>query len=283
MTEGFLLGALAATAWGFADILVTTYARRIGFLRALLVIQSCGLVFLAGLAIALGDLPSLTASQWLWIAALGPLAILAYAGFYRALELGPISIVSPIASTNGALLVLLAVLVLGESVTAGQAVGCALVIGFVALASSESAAARVESASGIRLAVVTSVAFAGYLFALARLAEDLGWLVPILLTRVVAVALLVALTAVRDDRPRGRLGAVGVLACAAAGSLDAVGFLAFNRGAELGEVAITGAASAAYPLIPIAWGILALKERVAPRQYVGAAGALLGMVLLSLA
>lgn len=283
MTEAFVLGAGAATAWGFADILVTTYVRRTGFLRTLLVIQSCSLALLTALAVALADLPHLTASQWASVVALGPLAVLAYAGFYRALELGPISIVSPIASANGALLVLLAVLVLGETVTAMQGIACALVVAFVALASSEPAAARVSAGSGIRLALVTCVAFAGYLLALARLAEELGWLMPILLTRAVAVAFLVALTAAGDERARRPLGPVGLLGCGAAGSLDALAFLAFNRGAELGEVAITGAASAAYPLIPIAWGVLALKERVAPRQLVGVGGVLLGMALLAMA
>ena len=283
MSDGFLLGAGAATAWGLADILVTSYARRAGFLRALLVIQCFGLFFLAALAAGLGDLPTPTGSQWVLFAAMGPVAIVAYAGFYRALELGPIAIVSPIASASGALVVLLAVLVLGETVTLGQASACALVVGFVALASAEPAAARVESKSGIRLALLTTVAFAGYLLGLARLAEELGWLVPILATRAFAVALVVVLAVGSRDRPRGPLGTAGVIGCAAAGALDAVGYLAFNRGAELGEVAITGAASAAYPLIPIAWGVIALHERAAPRQFLGAAGVLAGMVLLAVA
>ena len=68
----------------------------------------------------------------------------AYGGFYKALELGPIAIVSPIASANGAMIVLLAVIVLGESLTRGQALGCALVLGFIVLASLEPAAERLS-------------------------------------------------------------------------------------------------------------------------------------------
>ena len=70
--------------------------------------------------------------------------------------------------------------------------------------------------------------------------------------------------------------------CAATGALEASGYLFFNRGAEIGELAITGAAASAYPVIPIAVGLFALRERVAWHQLVGVAGVLAGMVLLSL-
>ena len=47
-------------------------------------------------------------------------------------------------------------------------------------------------------------------------------------------------------------------------------------------MAITSAAAAAYPVIPILVGLLALRERIAWRQLVGVAGVLCGMVVLSL-
>ncbi|HYN50012.1 MAG TPA: EamA family transporter, partial [Thermoleophilaceae bacterium] len=78
------------------------------------------------------------------------------------------------------------------------------------------------------------------------------------------------------------LGRAGVLGCAATGALEASGYLLFNRGAEIGELAITGAAVSAYPVIPIAVGLFALRERVAWHQLIGVAGVLVGMVLLSL-
>ncbi len=209
----------------------------------------------------------------------------AYAGFYRALELGPIAIVSPIASANGAVVVLLAVLVLGESLTAVQALGCFLVLGFIVLAAREpdGRARRTGDGSGIRLALIASVAFGGYLFALATMSDDLGWLVPILIARSVTVAIVAAVAVARPPPSPGvaRAG-IGVLGCVGAGLLDASGYLVFNRGAEIGEVAITSAAASAYPVIPILVGLFALRERIAWHQLVGVAGVLCGMVVLSL-
>jgi drug/metabolite transporter (DMT)-like permease len=283
VSDGFVLGSLAALAWGLADVSVTYLSRRGGFFTTLLYTQTAGVALLVVVALALADLPGASGAELLALAALGPVAVAAYAGFYRALELGPIAIVSPIASSNGAIVVLLAVLVLGESLTALQALGCVLVLGFIGLAALEPGGGRAEEGTnGIRLALVTAVSFGIYLFGLATISEELGWLLPILVARTAAVAILAAVAAAWPPPRRGSLGRLGVLGCMGAGALDAAGYLAFNRGGEIGEVAITSAAAAAYPVIPILVGLLALRERIAWRQLVGVAGVLGGMVVLSL-
>ena len=115
---------------------------------------------------------------------------------------------------------MLALLVLGESLSAGQAVGCVLVLGCIILAALEPRAVIEEAGAGtgVRLAIVAAAAFGGYLFGLAILSEELGWLVPILLTRTVAVAILatvkVAGRVPQAEHMAGRL----VLACLAAAS-----------------------------------------------------------------
>ena len=283
MSDGFVLGTLAAVAWGLADVLVTYVSRRGGFFKTLLLSQIFGVALLVVVALALDDLPGPSTAQVLALVALGPVAAAAYAGFYRALELGPIAIVSPIASANGAVVVLLAVLVLDESLTAVQALGCFLVLGFIVLAAREpDAEPAAGNGSGIRLALVASVAFGGYLFVLATMSEDLGWLVPVLIARSVTVAIVSAVAVARPPPSPGALGRLGVLGCVGAGLLDASGYLLYNRGGEIGEVAITSAAAAAYPVIPILVGLFALRERIAWHQLVGVAGVLGGMVVLSL-
>jgi drug/metabolite transporter (DMT)-like permease len=283
MSDGFVLGTLAAIAWGLADVLVTYLSRRGGFLRTLLLTQAFGVVLLVVLALALDEVPGPSSAQLLALVALGPVAVAAYAGFYRALELGPIAIVSPVVSANGAIVVLLAVFVLGESLSTIQALGCCFVLAFIMLAAYEPSAEPAEGdGSGIRLALAASLAFGVYGFVLARMSEELGWLVPVLIARAVTVALVVAVVAARPPPARESLARLGLLGCTCAGLLDAAGYLAFNRGAELGEVAITSAAASAYPVIPILVGLFALAERVAWHQVAGVGGVLCGMIVLSL-
>jgi drug/metabolite transporter (DMT)-like permease len=281
VNSGFVLGLGAALAWGFADVIVTYYARQMGFLRALLVIHGLSLVPLTALALVLGAPQGASWTQWAAAAALGPLAVAVYAAFYRALELGPISIVSPITSAFGAVVVLLALLV-GEALTELQALGCVLVLSFVVLASVEKTSGIQWGSEGVRLSVLVCLLFGAYLFLLGLLSEDLGWLFPILLSRTVAVVILAGIVAVRREEEAWSLSRAGILGCAATGALEASGYLFFNRGAEIGELAITGAAASAYPVIPIAVGLFALRERVAWHQLVGVTGVLAGMVLLSL-
>jgi drug/metabolite transporter (DMT)-like permease len=252
MSDSFVLGTLAAVAWGLADVLVTYLSRRGGFVRTLLLTHAFGVALLVVVALALDYVPAPSAGQLLVLGALGPVAVVAYAGFYKALELGPIAIVSPIVSANGAIVVLLAVLVLGESLNSVQALGCFLVLGFIVLAAREPQAEGAEGDGiGIRLALVASVSFGVYLFGLGAMSEELGWLVPILVVRSVALALVAAVAVARPPPSRGSLGGVWLMGCLGAGLLDASGYLAFNRGGEIGEVAITSAAAAAYPVIPI--------------------------------
>ena len=283
MTSGFVLGTLSAISWGFADVFVTYLSRRAGFFRTLLLTQVFGVGLLVIVALALDDLPGPSGTQLLLLAALGPVAVAAYGGFYKALELGPIAIVSPIASANGAVVVILAVLVLGESLSAVQVLGCVLVLGFIVLAALEPKTTGANTGtSGVRLALIASTAFGGYLFVLATISDDLGWLVPVLIARSITVALLATVAVTRPPRSSGSLGRLGVLGCVCAGVLDAAGYLVYNRGAEIGEVAITSAAASAYPVIPITVGLVALRERVATHQLVGVGGVLAGMVVLSL-
>lgn len=280
-----MLGASAALCWGVVDVAIAWLARRAPFVSVAFVVQGASLAVLVGLAVALGDAPDLGAGQWVAIAALGPVGTIAYLAFYRALQLGPIAIVSPIASANGAIVVVLAVVLLGDTLTATQALGAAVVVCCVVLAAvelGERVPASPVDGDGIRLAVLATVLFGGYLFSLVALADPLGWLLPILLTRMTGLPLLAVVVARRHERPWRLLGP-GMLGLACAvGCLDSAGFLLFNRGAEIGQAALTSAAAATYPLLPIACGLLLLHERLRSHQVVGVAGVLAGMALLAL-
>ncbi len=166
MSNGFVLGTLSAIAWGSTDLFVAYVSRRIGFFRTVLLSQFLGVCMLATMAIAIVEVPAASAGQVLALVVLAPMAVVAYGGFYKALELGPIAIVSPIVSANGVVVVVLALLVLSESLSAVQAVGCVLVLGSLILAALEPRAVIEEAGagSGVRLAIVAALAFGGYLF-----------------------------------------------------------------------------------------------------------------------
>src|SRR5918994_6260015 len=126
---GILLGLTAALAWGFADVLATAASRRIGAFRVVLAFHVVAMVLLAVLLAATGEgLAGVSAGDLAWLVLVGLLGGVSYLAFYRALAIGPISIVSPIVSAYAAVTVLCAVVIGGERPTAGEIAAIVVVI-----------------------------------------------------------------------------------------------------------------------------------------------------------
>src|SRR5690348_17179400 len=122
---GVGLGIVVALLWGSADILAALAARRLRTFKTTFVSQSVGLLALLAFGTAAFwflHLPfTLTA---IGLSALigiftGFCAALGYFAFYRALEIGPIAIVSPITATSSTFTLILSTLILQEQLTLG--------------------------------------------------------------------------------------------------------------------------------------------------------------------
>ncbi|MFN8185789.1 MAG: DMT family transporter [Gaiellales bacterium] len=282
---GVAFGLAAALLWGTADYLAAVASRRSGSFRVVLGFHLIAVAMLAILVVATGTVDDVSAADavtLLWVGALGALS---YATFYRSLEIGPISIASPIISAYAAVSLVLAVLVLDETLTGGQIVAAAVVLLGVLLASADLAQLhRIQrrQAIGILLAIVTAIAIGAFVFGNAYYAIDLGWLMPIFLSRGFATLFLL-LAATRSGAWRldfaGRTPSWFVLVAILA-ALDTGGYAVFNLGAERAETSIVSAASAPYAVIPIVAGVLFLHERPRPVQWLGVAGVVGGVVLL---
>jgi drug/metabolite transporter (DMT)-like permease len=280
---GIALGLTAALSWGLADYVAALSSRDAGTLRVVLGFHVLATVILGLLCAgteALDDVRWADVPPFIGIGALGAVSYLA---FYRSLAIGPISIVSPIVSGYAAVTVVLAVIILGDRLSTGQILAVLVVMTGVVLASSDLARMRgIERAQalGLVLAIVATVAIGGFVFGIAYYAEDLGWLAPIFLGRAFTTV-FIALALVRERQPfprEGRfLAAITILAL-----VDTAGFIAFNFGIRHAETAVVATAAAPYAVVPIAMGVLLLRERPASIQWAGIAAVIGGVVLLGL-
>ena len=282
---GIALGLAAAISWGFSDYCATLASRRTGALRTVLGFHAISIVVLAVAVAATGALSGVTVEQVLVMLGLGVIGWISYLGFYRALAIGPISIVSPIVSGYAAVAVILAVVLLGESLSAGETAAVLVAFSGVALASTDLAQIRTAERAqmvGILLAVMTMVSIGAFVFGISYYSTELGWLGPIFLGRIFT-GLLIALTALRggqwrfEDRSRALLGLLGAIA-----ALDTAGYIAFNVGVRNAETSLVATAAAPYAVVPIVLGVLILRERPAPVQWLGVALVIGGLVLLGL-
>ena len=281
---GILFGLLTALSWGVSDYVATLATRRTGVVTALVSFHVVSTVVLGVAVAASGALDGVTARQLGVLAAFSLVGWAFYLSFYKALSIGPISIVSPIVSGYGAVTVVLAVVGLGESLNAGQTAAVGVSVAGVLLASSDLGQIRQierQQRLGLLLALVATVAGGGFVLGISLYSEDLGWLGPIFLGRLFVTGLLLASSArhvnLRELRPGSTLGLVAGVAI-----LDTAGFVAFNLGVQKAATSVVATAAAPYAVPTIILGVLLLGERPKPPQWVGIGLVIGGLVLLGL-
>lgn len=277
-----IFGLGAAVAWGFSDVGAAVVGRRLGSLATVVVAQIAGLV--AAVAAYLVERPAWdgTSGDLALLAGSGAIAAIAYVALYRALELGPIALVSPIVAAYAVPPVVLAVLLLDEALAGIVLAGVIVTLAGVALSSSDLRRARTEGSSraGVPLAVLAMLLFGLASFVLGRESQVLGWLPASTIGRLFSVLALLVLALVR--RPEVRGGAAALGGAALVGLADISGIALYTIGTERGLIAIVTAASATFVIIPVAAGIAFLGERPAPNQLAGVGLVVGGLLMLGL-
>ena len=284
-----IYGLLAAIGWGTTDFLAAVSGRRLGSLPALAVSQLVGIVLATALFLVNGQgVASLHGLVWFLIAN-GVIAMVAYSLHYRALELGPVAVVSPVGAGYAVVGFGLAVLLLPDETPGPVAIlgGIVTIVG-VFLVSANLPALRAglhERPPGLWWAVGSAVGFGVAGFILGVIAKDSNdWIATLFTTRVVLVLAYIPLLVARRRTFHKVAGATAIayVAAAAAGAFDLMGVASYSAGATRGFLSVVLAASAVFPAIAVALSVVFLKERLVVNQYVGIAVVISGLLLLAL-
>jgi drug/metabolite transporter (DMT)-like permease len=283
---GILLGLTAALSWGLADYFAAVASRRTGAFRVVLGFHLVAMILLGLLVVATGEgLRDVSTGDLAWFALVGLLGGFSYLAFYRALAIGPISIVSPIVSAYAAVTVVCAVLIGGERLGGGETAAIVVVLLGVLLASSDLAqlgALERIALVGILLALATAVLIGVFVYGVAYFSAEYGWLVPIVLARGFSTLFLVAV-ALRGgewrfpDRSPLLLATIALIAV-----VDTLGYVAFNFGVRHADTSVVATAAAPYSVVPIVAGVVLLHERPRATQWTGVAFVIAGLILLGL-
>lgn len=282
MLDTVLLALAASLCWGTSDFTAGLKARTIGLPLVLAVTQGIGL--LASLAIVAAATPRLPgagpaiASLGAGVAVIGGLAC-----FYRALAVGTMSVVAPIAATGVAIPVVVGVLG-GDHLSAVQVLGMLAAVCGVVLASRHpgtdpTAADRRAHRNVVALALASAAAFGSY-FLLAHIGARGGvaWLLALAhitsVGGVLAFGLLAGTSwgvpALRDLR-----------VLAAAGALDFGATALYGIANRDGQLSIVAVAGSLYPVATVLLARAVLAEHVTRIQALGVALALLGVALIA--
>ena len=253
----------------------------------MLVSQGVGLLGLSVLLIARGTAPP-ELSRLLPAIFAGVGGIVGLTAFYRALAIGTMSIVAPIAST-GVVVPVVVGIAQGESPAALQVVGIVAAVVGVVLASREQGpgledtpaarARRGAAGASIALALVAAIGFGGFFVGLRASARaDVPWALAAGRGAGVVVLLLAAFVRrpARVARDRRTL-----LALSTMGALDLSANALYALATRHGLLSVVAVASSLYPVATVVLARLVLGERVRRIQEVGIAAAIAGVALIA--
>jgi drug/metabolite transporter (DMT)-like permease len=273
------LGFASALVWGAADFLGGLKSRQLQLLTVLLVSQAAGLVGVVAWAAVRGEgLPSEVIPWGIANAITGTIGL---AAFYRALAVGAMGVVAPISASAAAIPVAVGVIG-GERPALLQIAGIGVAMVGVALASYEPPSDEEQrtgrASTGAGLALIAALGF-GFFFVGLDKGSDIDLVWTLVIGRTVSTTLL--LLAAAAMRPQLRMSGGDTGAVVAVGVLDMTANALFAAATTLGLVSVVSVLGSLYPVTTLLLARFLLGERLHRIQRGGAAGALVGVALIS--
>ncbi|MFE1314621.1 EamA family transporter [Streptomyces sp. NPDC058755] len=283
MTAFFAL--TTSLLWGLADFGGGLLTRRTPALTVVVASQAIAAVVLGAIVVATGGWTEAGPRLWFAVAAglAGPLAVFA---FYKALALGPMGVVSPLATLSVAVPVGVG-LILGERPGALQVAGIAVAVTGVVLAGGPQLRGAPVQRLTILLTLVAALGF-GTVFALITEASTnvTGLFLSLFVQRVTSVAaggaaLYASVRRGDPALPEGGLPGASLPALAFVGLADVAANGTYAVAAQHGPVTVAAVLASLYPVVTALAARGFLSERLRAIQAAGAGLALLGTLLLA--
>ena len=275
-----MLALGAAAFYGSADFVGGLALRRNAVLLVALGTQVSGLLVLL-VAIPLLGPAAFTTSDLILGSIAGLFGGLGLLIIYRALAMGPMSVVAPISALSAATVPVVAGLILGERPGVSALLGIVVSLGAVVLITREKTEPGIERLSnprGLLFALVGGAMF-GLFFVFQHQTGDSAGLWPLLAARLTSVSLLALLFARRrtplavDRRLAGSL--------LFGGSLDMLANIFFLMATRHGMLAVVAALTGLYPASTVLLAQTRLNERMQRTQMLGLGVAAFAAVLVA--
>lgn len=271
-------GLTAAVLWAVAGMCSSTFGRRASPFVGVAIANVVGAAVATAAALAIDGVPrGAAAADWGWSTLYGLALGAALACAFWAIANGPVGLVAPIISCEGAIAALVSVGT-GEHLQLAAGVGLiAIAIGIV-VSVVERTQFGIRAVSGRRRTALIVAGFSAILFAGTLLTSsratglDPLWVVATgRAVGVLTISVPVLLRLGGPGRPT-RLWWLLVLN----GVADVVAFAAFVEGSR-SSVAIASVLGSEYAVVMVLFGVVAFRERLAPWQWAGVATTLAGV------
>jgi drug/metabolite transporter (DMT)-like permease len=255
-------GMAATMAWGTSDFLGGYASRRANAFLFTAIFNAGGLVLVSTLAVA-SHAAFLSERGAIWVLAGGICGSAAVAIFFRALAMGRMGLVAPVAAVLGA-----AIPAVFSMLTEGFP-GKIAIVGFVFAAVGLWLITRTEGGSspkGIGLAVIAGVGFAAFYLCIREAGSgSVFWFAT--LTRAGGLAVTALIVMLQGNWRE--ITPVGVRWAVFAGCIDSCGTMLFVRASQSGRLDEAVVISSLYPAVTVLLARFVLKEHFTRWRFVG--------------
>lgn len=271
-----LLALLASAAWGTSDFIGGRATRGRHVVGVLGITRPTGLV-IVGVLVVIGGGP-VVGERWVAAACSGASLIGGMWCLYRALAIGPMSVLAPIFATGAIVPVLWGVLS-GEAPNAFTFAGLAVAgAGSVLAARAPSTDGGHVEPRGVAYALGAALGI-GVGLVLTDFAAEQDALSAVFVARATEVVIVVSLLAARWRTWGPELRSPGLLPLA--GAIDISASLLFAVASRTGLLPVVSVLSSLYPVITVLLARALLDERMSRAQAGGAALTLFGVAVVA--
>ncbi len=281
---GILFGIIAMIGWGFADFFAAMAARKTSVVKTLVWSQIIGTAMLIFIFPLFFKIPAVSFTLVILILISAFLNIIALLAFYKGMQIGNVSVISPISSAYAAVTVILSLVFLNEKLNALQAAGVSLAILGTILASFKlHGLMRLKPeniARGVGYGLIAMLGWGIAFVFIDILIENLGWFFPPLLIKAAGIFYILSYAGTAKKSISFPKNAA--LLVALIGILETIGFLSIGAGMSFEQTSIVVPVSSTYALMTVILAQTFFRETIELNQKIGIAAVLLGLVLLSI-
>lgn len=281
---GIILGIVAMITWGTADFLVAKAVRRANVIKTFIWTQIVGVIFFLLIFFLFFKFPTVSVATLALILITGLILFIAGLAFFKGLQVGYLSVISPIASSGAIIAVILSLVFLKETITTLQATGIALAILGTILTSfrfHDIMKLKLKSIEkGVKYALITAIGWGVMLVLIDILVDKIGWFFPIFFIKAAAVFYVLTYSGfmkINISFPKNV-----TLLIILVGIMEAAAFLAFSVGLSTVNTSIIAPIVTAFPVVTIILARIFFKEILELTQKIGVVSVLIGLVLLAL-
>ena len=280
-----LAGLGGMFGWGTSDFLANYASEKIGHFKTFFWSQFAGMVLTGAIMFYLQPTLRLSFST-VGILVLGSiLYTTGYLYFYKAFEIGNVSVISAAINLNTVIAIILAYIFLGQRLTKTQLPAVVMIIIGITLVSinlNDFKKGTLSLLLGVRETIIASLAFGVFWNLSQILSPQIGWAPTTFFVKLIALLFLVILSfftksSFKYDKKHLSILPTVILV----GILEAIAVASVNFGLTVGDLVLINPISSALSVVTILLAVIFLREKISKIQLTGMVIALAGIILTS--